>query len=354
MTFRLNIDTVAASSDGERLALEAKGAFVEPGVSVLGTNTVFSRTPLGWTMTSATAPEMAGDVLDMELRSPDLSQVAVGAERELNPTGRVLDVGPVDGPYATVASAPPAFSENTRFLGANAGTSGLPAFSDVIFWSKDHMLLPPGPEHEAAEGTELGRHDLYEWSEGRLRLVNVDSEGKLLNPCGATLGEAGGNGEGTAINAVSADGSRVFFTSPEAPGLAGCPEPQLYMRVGGKETVDLSEPEGVSVPLAERGRVDYDGATADGSKVFFTTETALTPEAGNRGYLYEYDVQAPEHHRLILIANEVNGVSRQVSNPGVIVSEDGSTIYYGGSHEGVSGIFRYDVIAGTSSFVAAP
>jgi hypothetical protein len=339
ITFENDVDQAAVSSDGEHLVLVAKVAFLGPGVSLLGTRAVFSRAPAGWMMQSVTAPGMAGEALNMQLLSPDFSQTALEFEKELNSKGRTLDVGPIGGPYSTVASVPLAFSEETRFLGANAGTSGVPAFSNMLLQSEDHALLPLGREREAAEEAKPGRSDLYKWSKGQLRLVNVNNEGKLLNPCGAILGA--GRQEGRAINAVSADGSRVFFTSPEAPGLPGCPEPQLYMRVDGKETVDVSEPEGISISPSQRGRVVYDGASPDGSKVFFTTGT-------NR--LYEYSTDAPVGHRLTLIAEEADTVEEELTNPGFVVSEDGSTVYYGAK----GAIYRYDAITGTKSFVATP
>ena len=354
MTFEFSNDHTAVSSDGEHLALEAYAAFVEPGVSLVGTRTVFSRSPSGWTMRSATTPEIAAEESEIGLLSPDFSQIALVSYKVAESPGSTLDVGPIGGPYSTL-SIPPAFRNGTLFVGANAGAPGVAAFSDVLFISPDHALLPPGPEREVAEEAAPERPDLYEWSEGRLRLVNVDNAGKLLNACGAALGSPnGGSGEGAAINAVSADGSRAFFASPAEHGLPGCPEPQLYMRLDGRETVDVSEPEGVSVPPAQRGPVRYDGASADGSKVYFMSLTALTPEAGKGPLLYEYDTEAPVGHRLMLVASEANGIETQVSNPGVVVSEDGSTVYYEGAHEGIAGIYRYDAITGTKSFVAVP
>jgi hypothetical protein len=350
MTFEYNADQTATSSDGEHLALEAYAAYLEPGVSLVGTRVVFSRTSSGWLMRSATTPGIAAEEFKIGLLSPDFSQIALESHKVAESPGHMLEYGPVGGPYSTL-SVPPAFGEETQFVGANAGAPGVAAFSSVLFISPDHALLPPGPEREVAEGTEPGRPDLFEWSEGRLRLVNVDGEGQLLNPCGARLGSPrGGSGEGATINAVSADGSRVFFTSPAFPEEQGCPEPQLYMRVGGRETVDVSEPEGVSIPPSQRGRVRYLGASADGSKVYFTTETALTPEAGKGDLLYEYDTEAPVGHRLMLINGEVDELIPVDVNPGFVVSEDGSTVYYAAK----GAIYRYDGVTGTSSFVAVP
>ncbi len=279
----------------------------------------------------------------------------------LRKTGGSFELGPIGGPYSTVASVPESLTTLTEFVGANAGTASVPAFSNVILSSHDHSLLPPGPERDAAEEMKPEGPDLYEWTDGQLRLLNTDSGGKLLNRCGAALGYDVNFGD--AVDAVSASGSKVFFTSPQSTGESGCLEPALYMRVDNK-TEDISEPEGVSLAPSARGKVDYDGASADGSKVFFTTASALVPGAGLRpGYkLYEYDSDAPEGHRLTLIANEVESAVRQVLDPGVVVSEDGSSVYYGGKSTleaqghfvAVFGIWRYDTITGTTSFVAVP
>ena len=357
MTFENGLEHAVASSDGEHVALVANGAFVEPGASVLGTKAVFSRTPGGWAMRSAAAPGMAGEGFKMELLSPDLSQVAIFSAPELGLSAHfpaaTFQVGPVGGPYTTLASVPNLGegTDFTGFLGANAGTPGVPAFSDVVFASRDHALLPPGPERKLAEETEAEQFDLYEWTGGGLRLVNVDSEGRLVNRCGAWLGDRSKEA-GNALNAVSADGSKLFFISPNPNAPPACLQPQLYMRVDGRETVEVSEPEGVRVEPSERALVAYDGASADGSKVFFTTATGLTPGAGTGFHLYEYDTEAEVGHRLTLIADGVSGIERQWINPYVVASEDGSTVYFLGAYEQGVGIFRYDTATREKSFVA--
>jgi len=356
-------DKAAVSSDGEHLALEAKGSFLEPGANLTGTNVVFARTPGGWTMRSITAPGMAGQGLSMRLLSPEFSHVALTSESALN-TNTMFDAGSVGGPYSTLASVPPEGAAVT-LVGANPGAPGVSPFSDVLVYTADRAFLPPGPEREQAERTEAPFADLYEWKGGgscemsgsSCRLVNVDNEGKLLNLCGARLGK-GSVEEGT-LNAVSPDGSKFFFTSPEESGNPCKEEPQLYMRVRDKETVDVSAPQGVTVPPDQRGAVAYDGASANGAKVFFTTTTALVPSAGAGFKLYEYDTQAVEGQRLKLIADEVTSPEEFI-NPFVIVSEDGSAVYYdgtgileaGGHPVSVTGIWRYDTIIRLRSFVA--
>lgn len=109
----------------------------------------------------------------------------------------------------------------------------------------------------------------------------------------------------------------------------------------------------------------YDGASSDGSKVFFTTATALIPAAVSQpGFkLYEYDTEAPNGHRLILIANEVAPTDKEFVNPYVVISEDGAAVYYqgagfievGGHSVDVSGIWYYNTVTRKPPrFVAAP
>ncbi len=284
-------------------------------------------------MRSATMPGTAADHLEMTLFSPDLSQVALTSYTALNEGEAkelpiTLQVGVVGGPYATLATVPD--NGQTSFEGANAGTASVPAFSDVLFTSTDHALLPAGPERTAAEDAVEGASDLYDWTGGHLQLVNVEGEGsqvKLVNRCAARLG--GPNGQGpNQINAVSADGSKIIFETEQSGG--NCERPsRLYMRLDGTDTVEVSAPnEGVSLAEPERYSVKYAGATPDGSKVFFTTETALTVGApkSTQQKLYQYDTEAPEGQRLTLIASGISVFSGDTRT--FLLSEDGSTVYY--------------------------
>jgi hypothetical protein len=328
-------NTAIPSSDGESIAVELLVP-IEPNpetsASIIGTHAVFSRTPTGWEMKSATVLGTAADRLDMRLINPDLSQVALVSYTTLNQSDEsedLLEVGPVGGPYTPVATV--ANNGQTNFLGANVGTKSVPAFSYVLFSSTDHALLPPGPERKVAEETVQGAEDLYEWSGGSLRLVNVTSTGSLVNPCGATLGR--GPEFNGGVGAVSADGSKIFFTANPSNE---CGEPsRLYMRVDGRETVEVSEPE----PGVERKPVRYMDATADGSEVFFDTP--------GDGQLFEYDTEAPAGKRLTHIGSaEINDLNRSF-----VLSEDGSTIYYE-TETAPHIIYRYETATGKASVVA--
>jgi hypothetical protein len=348
MTFT-GSDQAIPSADGEHLALQTF-APLEPDPSLKGARAVFSRTAQGWTMTSAVTPGVAATEVLVHLLSPDLSQIALASATTLSyPPPYAFEVGPVGGPYAPVADIPSGYLSS--FSGANAGTVSVPAFTDVLFESTDHELLPPGRERELAEEAVAGASDLYEWTEGKLRLVNVEGEGehlKLINRCGAGLGAGVGAGQGAnTLGAVSEDGSKIFFTSPQASSPCGGGEPpRVYMRVDGRETVEVSKPaSGVELKPSERREVRYNVASSDGSEVVFNTGTPLLAgETSSEDKLFIYDTITGD---LKLIKS---GVPETAGTGGrfVLLSEDGSAVYYNTSES----IYRYETQTGKTTFIA--
>jgi hypothetical protein len=173
---------------------------------------------------------------------------------------------------------------------------------------------------------------------------------------------------GTAFDGISASGERVFFTAEAAEPCAGHEPPvnEVYARVNGAETVDISEPSsgagGDCVDCKESGLKPavFAGASEDGSKVFFTSEQELLP--GAKGVsLFEYDFAAAHSdERVTLIASEVASVAS--------VAKSGSEVYFegagvltsvpNGNGEAageVSGrkLYAYNTETGETSFVAA-
>jgi hypothetical protein len=363
MTFTNGSEGAAVSGSGERVALQSTATF-GPNPSVLGARLVFSRNPVsGWEMKSVVASGDSAHHINLALFSPDLSQVALQWQTQLNlgepPLDITFEAGPVGGPPALMESIPRAEGQGTQFLGASSD------FSHVLLGSIDHALLPAGAERIAAEGSDAEAENLYDWTEGHLRLVNVRKNGALVSPCGAALGDALSSGEinnYATVNAVSQDGSKIFFISPQpyyASGSEpGCEEPaRLYMRANGDEPVEVSAPEpGITLAPSEILPVRYDYATPDGSKVFFNTETALTsddPSKANK--LFEYDTEAPEGKRLRRIASGVPisyGVGINAGK-GLFFSEDGSTVYVEpDTSGGAENISRVETSTGKSSVVA--
>lgn len=146
--------------------------------------------------------------------------------------------------------------------------------------------------------------------------------------------------------------------------------PQLYMRVNGEKTVEVSAPEkGVSdssCPVAEEAchPAIYVGASTDGSKVFFMTQTELTAEAVKLGLhdweLYEYNTDAGEGEAALVRVSRGESAEGKPGGVGSVpaVAGDGAAVYFNSGDElvhhsgGGGGLYRYDTSTGTTAYVA--
>jgi hypothetical protein len=349
--------TVAAvSEDGSRVYLSTSQASFGPHPGPTRNAYVFSRSHSGWTVENSYPAGGIEEHSNVQLFSPDLSHLAL--ETFVLPQEEATYVaGPVGGSYTQIVGKEP-LDEN-EFVGASSD------FSHLVFWSHDHTLAPYASAQVPGSGA------LYDWSDGQLHLVNVNTDGSLTNPCGAALGDLTPE-EGTiemqygeAHNAVSSDGSKIFFVSPDPttreygatdPSCEGAP--QLYMRDSATATtVDISCPAHVPDPDS-CGRATYVGASADGSRVFFTTSTELTADALGTGHdeeLYEYDTQTGALARVSRGASGTAAGEVEYALP----SADGSTVYIvaagvlapGGS-PGLGHVYRYDTATGKTTYVA--
>jgi len=157
----------------------------------------------------------------------------------------------------------------------------------------------------------------------------------LVSQCGTQLG-ARDNAEG-AGNAVSESGGTVFFTAvgadSNACGGVQPPANELFARIDGERTVAISEPSGADCPLCDTSApadAVFQGASADGSRVFFTTGQPLLG-ADTSENLYEYNFDAPAGESKIVRVSAGDG---SVSEPTAEVqsvaeiSEDGSHVYF--------------------------
>ncbi len=396
--------------NGERISLQNSTTF-GPRPEIGDSFSVFTRTPSGWTIESVKPPNTGADKYDEGfIFNPDLTNIAAVTGSVNGPRSPDLtyEVGVPGGPYTAIAAQPrfkfepPNETEELAHFyqgisGNGAFVDATPDFSHVVFGSIDHTLASATPT-----GTDEGSlapenaFDLYEWVNGQLRLVNVSNDGSVVGKCGAELGGAHDSYNLAPTHAMSADGSKIFFTAPEdlqwpaGPPTQGCPPnntsapytpshfpPRLYMRVsetvGGHEvsrTVDVAHPaKGVSLsPEEEELPVNFDNASADGSKVFFTTERALTPNADkgiihfpNAGFihLYEDNTDAPEGEGLALIdqveqpypGGEVFGESS--GEDPVYSSENGAVVYfYVNPGQEYKILYRYEAGGGAPQAIA--
>jgi hypothetical protein len=222
------------SADGEHVFLHDPGVKWGSSPGPARDDYFFSRTASGWQMTSSKPVGEPGPAdLEPEVFNPDLTQVGFEAIWDTGPAkspDHEFKVGPPGGPYQVVASIPS--SQEAVLVGESADGS------KYVLESTDRTLAGH------ATGTTSGE-DLYELSEGKASQLNVlgGAPGTPISTCGAKMAqykeerlevEPGRMEAGQEVkveNAVSADGSRVFFND-------NCTH-QLYMRVNGVETVDI-------------------------------------------------------------------------------------------------------------------
>jgi hypothetical protein len=232
---------------------------------------------------------------------------------------------------------------------------------------------------------------------GSQQLTGTGPGGPVGFECGAKLGSEYSE---STYNAISRDGETVFFTpllketptcesgSPVAPAVA-----EVWARRHGSpdssspaETVDVSERSqtecDAECKASPSSAKNFEGASENGEKVFFTStqkllssahqdtnpaESATTgpgcggTEVGSGGCnLYEYDFGAAAGQELKLVAGdaEVLGVAR--------ISEDGSKLYFVAraaltvtpneweavAQQGKPNLYVYDTDSQSVSFVA--
>lgn len=178
-----------------------------------------------------------------------------------------------------------------------------------------------------------GDGNVHEWTDGRVGLVNVATDGTPIAPGGALLGgpRRGTGRVGPARNAVSDDGRHIFFSGPVL-GIAGfaSDDTAIYRRTDGATTA-LASPSKRSSPDPEGPKAKfYLSATPDGSRVFFMSAEHLTDDA-NTGPtragsdLYRYDFAADA---LVNISAETNDVDGAQVEGLLGISDDGTSVYY--------------------------
>ncbi len=264
---------ILASEDGDKLTYVVDGALgeeVQGNRSPEWQQVIATRSSSGWSSQDVATPSSkpkgitAGQAPEYQFFTPDLSVALVepagqGAEPPLAPgvtqatmylrdnaTGGFL-------PLVTNANVAPGtqFGAQLEFLSAT------PDLSHVVITSAVALTGA-----RSAPG-------LYEWSEGNLQFVSV-----LPGGVAANAGELG-LFDRVLVHAISSDGSRIVWTNKEDLTTRGG---HLFMRdtVTG-ETLQLDAAQGVVEPA--KGAAQFQGASSDGSRVFFTDRQPLTTDS---------------------------------------------------------------------------
>ena len=229
---------------------------------------------------------VAGETTEYLFFSSDLSRglVEPPGETPLPPLGegaeKTIYIREADGSYVPLVTAADVTS-GERFGGAQF-EGAAPDMSHIVL--RSGAPLTSGPEVEG-EG-------LYEWSAGALQPVSV-------SPGGTGIEDAvlGGHEAKDTRNAISGDGSRVFWAE-------GFGAQNLYMRqMTSDETILINSVEAdVTGGCAEAGDClggpHFQLADAGGSQVFFTDEARLTANSNAESeapdlYMFEVTGEAP-------------------------------------------------------------
>ncbi|MGH9031618.1 MAG: hypothetical protein ACRDZV_05760, partial [Acidimicrobiia bacterium] len=210
----------------------------------------------------------------------------------------------------------------------NHGDSVDGALADVNP-SLTHVLFETQAEL-TPEAVPLADRDikLYKWVDdgtagGALTLASVLPDGQAVS------GASGNNRErSSALNedTISDDGSAVFFTSPVGTFAGG----QLYRREAGT-TVLVNAEESGSADFPAEGAY-FEGATPDGSKVFFISPQPLVDgdtDASNDLYLYTHSADPGSEDNLTLVSGATAPTNDGRVRGAVLgMSEDGSRVYF--------------------------
>lgn len=397
--------------DGDAAGFYSIGSFAEPENSVVNDFTPFSsyvsqRGETEWETHQALAPAKyvfhpfsEGLIIDL---SPDLRTVEVscgftqgfeGVTCAARKQGGSWSLGTPIYPFAFGFSGE---GQNEGYIGGSLDLS--------------RVFIEPGKRLRSTD-SPVPFGSIYEISgvgtgSSQLRLVNVSNNGTELEQTNsfevvpAMVGDSGDQFfNGTGYHAISDSGMAVFFTATPLGGVQTvfarihCKAESATCRednegdVQGEKSHELLETVAISNPSpsqcqpscekpAEKPGI-FQGASADGSRVFFTTQQELLPGDTDETYdLYEYDFKKREEGKnpLTLISEgtpearkalseaekgaEVEGVSR--------TSSDGSHVYFvakgvltttpngNGEHAeaGQSNLYGYDTETNELKFVA--
>ncbi len=330
----------AISKDGSQLRIESLGSFSSPeNTSLSGQSYLVGRTESEWESSPLDVPFSTFPVYHVQGMSADFESSLWFASVP-GQSSRDIYLDQLDALARMGPGAPPGVREGELiFVGASDDLSHVLLLDHSPNGSEEDRLWPGD--------TTIGgrRPSLYEYAgtgNSEPRLVGVTNEGvpvsiaasKLVSNCGISLGSAS---EEDAYNAVSANGAVVFVTAEACGGSPAVNE--VYARIDGKETVAISEPskadcvkcETFEMEPGKRSPAFFQGASRNGSKVFFLSEQKLLPGAEGDN-LYEYNFNAGKEgrrtdERVSLVASEMASSGEELG--GVArVSEDGSHVYF--------------------------
>ena len=360
------------SADTSHAILGSIGGFLGSDQIAIANRYKAERTTNGWSTSPMSEPTgFVGSVDDNLLgESEDLSEGLFVYSSSSTPTPNERNIYVSTLPNGNPIEVGPIFSLDVLSSGSNnegefsllnaskslrtvifsiAGQQPLVRPGISYLWPGDTTIANTGP----LDGKQ-GFFSLYEYvgtGNTEPELVGVSGghgSHTLISQCGTSLGfpleGKFDKPEASEIyNAISVDGSRVFFTSAAAvqgPSEDACTgagagtgpkADELLARINQSETTAISEPSEEDCTVCDTrtpAEAVFQGASEDGSKVFFLSEQKLL--AGAEGVnLYEYNFVAARGEKVKLIASNMVPRNEEGEMSGVVrVSEDGSHVYF--------------------------
>lgn len=367
------------SANGERVLFRSQAGLAQtPGLqSYKGDSYVATRSSSGWTVAPTSPPASAqlaaggGTFGGPNAFDSDLSHWSLfGSTQQQNAVAisRFYRSG-LDGSFSPLSPllVPIDNSGDPRivFYVTNTDIKGASADLSTTLFGFDSQLpftiiyLPGDPSMELGVNPG-GDRNLYLVTDSggtpSLELLARDGLGQVWgNNCGTHLGGGVdrpqfGNG-GIVQGALSRDGARIYFsTRPAQPEAAECSPATNPLRILARTRTPAGPVISELVPGGpSQGSDLYQGASVDGSKVYFTTTRSLVagdqdvpapgaecsrqPGASASCDLYLYDADLASGERLIQVSAGDSGAPTPGKNARVLssitaVSGDGSHVYF--------------------------
>jgi DNA-binding beta-propeller fold protein YncE len=337
---------IQAAEDGSAITYVAKAAIeaeAPSNRSIADTQVLSKRSGAGWaskdieTPHETVVPFVAGHLSEYTLFSGDLSHAVLQPQGETPLSPQTSERTPylrsngeqgqfclsVASCYRPLAVGCPPLGEACSAAVAEAANvpAGTKFSVELVLVSASadaSRAILASPQNLTTGYEGAGERSLFEWSGGTLRPVSVLPSGE------AHGAEVGSNAELNMRGAVSTEGDRVIFGAGAGPS--------LYLRdMTLAKTVQLDALQGGTGGV---GRVEFQGANRDASKVFFTDDSRLSADATARPGkpdLYECEVSVVAGSPVCALKDlTVDSTTQAADVQGTVAafSEDGRMVYF--------------------------
>jgi hypothetical protein len=334
---------LAAITDDGRVAYTANGNLADnelgSGTIGGGNSYVAARSPSGWSTTAlapsgavynasgalpvAFAPDLRSSLWEMSRADEPVSVSDVYVRR---PDSTFTRTGLAINPDAIPPTAP----GGSTIPPATAGGGPNYGASDDL----SHVIFNLAAEYSYPGIVPNYTYNLYELVAGNEtpRPVGLDNAGQQLEPgCESTIGDR----RQSTYRAMSTDGRVIFWSSRE------CGQNKVWARISGTTTIAVSASQCTRGPTNPGGSCDppapalFQGANADGTRVYFTTNQQLVNgDTDSTPDLYECDIPSGTPAPIGSVnpcpdLRQVSGAASDANVQGVTrISDNGSRAYF--------------------------